>query len=71
VFCLLLIASRATNLNHTLTALLRELSERVNEEDKQKIGDALENVCALPYMAHKPHNWDTNLIVNRNRRKTT
>ena len=35
---------RATNLNHTLASLLKKLSDRANDEEKQEIIDALEDV---------------------------
>jgi hypothetical protein len=35
---------RAKHVNHKLTTLLRDLSERVPKEDKKRIDDALENV---------------------------
>jgi hypothetical protein len=36
--------SRAKHLNHTLTVLLRDLSGRVANEDKQRIEEALDEV---------------------------
>lgn len=43
----LLKVCRATRLNHTLSVLLRDLSERVDDEDKQKIEDILNDVSFL------------------------
>jgi hypothetical protein len=37
----LLNAYRATQLNHTLATLLQDLSEHVNNDDKQRIDNAL------------------------------
>jgi hypothetical protein len=44
VFMRLLRPHRATHLNYTLAKLLRDLSLRVNSEDKQKIEHALNDV---------------------------
>jgi hypothetical protein len=43
----MLISCRATDLNLSLLSLLRDLSERVDGSDKQKISDALQDVCIL------------------------
>jgi hypothetical protein len=41
----MLTSCRATDLNHTLVSLLRDLSERVQDDDRHKISDVLQDVC--------------------------
>lgn len=42
--CVITNAYRATQLNHSLTTLLRDLSHRVDNEVRQMIEDALDDV---------------------------
>jgi hypothetical protein len=41
--------SRSTNLNHKLAALLRDLSDRANDEDRLRTEDVLRSVSRLSH----------------------
>jgi hypothetical protein len=43
----LLITYRALKLNHTLISLLCDISDRLSDEDRQKVQDVLEIVGSL------------------------
>jgi hypothetical protein len=51
--CHILSFCRATELNHTLISLLQDLSLRVDNEDKQKIHDTIDEVSSSSSDAYK------------------
>jgi hypothetical protein len=53
----LLIRYRALKLNHTIVSLLCDISDRLSDEDRQKVQDILEIVGSLFHDAASLFTW--------------
>jgi hypothetical protein len=53
----LLIRYRALELNHTIVSLLCDISDRLSDEDRQKVQDILEIVGSLFHDAASLFTW--------------